>query len=168
MAPARADTDAVRTGSDPAASVGATQDDGGRELIVVGVDGSPASKAALRWAARQARLTGGRLLAVLTWEFPRSMGWAPPWPSDFDPARDAKELLEVTVEEVLGPHPDVEVSTATAEGHPSVVLTELSKKATLVVVGCRGHGEFVGMLLGSVSEFLTTHAECPVAVVRHH
>jgi nucleotide-binding universal stress UspA family protein len=155
----------IQSGADTAS--GAESRDA-HEFVVVGVDGSPSSKAALRWAARQARLTGASLLAVVSWEFPKSIGWAPPWPSDYDPARDAKEVLEQTVEEVLGADPGIAVSTAALEGHPSLVLTELSKKASLMVVGSRGHGEFVGMLLGSVSEFLTTHAECPVVVVRHH
>jgi nucleotide-binding universal stress UspA family protein len=52
------------------------------------------------------------------------------------------------------------------EGHLASVLTEQSKNASLIVVGSRGHGEFAGMLLGSVSEFLATHARCPVLVVR--
>jgi nucleotide-binding universal stress UspA family protein len=137
------------------------------DRIVVGVDGSPSSKAALAWAARQARMTGTPLLAVTTWEYPANYGWAPPWPSDYDPALDAKGMLEETVREVLGEDPAISLSTAAVEGHPAPVLAELSKSAALVVVGCRGHGSFTGMLIGSVSEFLVTHAHCPVLVMRH-
>jgi nucleotide-binding universal stress UspA family protein len=135
--------------------------------IVVGVDGSKSSKEALAWAARQARMTGMPLLAVAAWDYPGSFGWSPPWPPDYDPARDAKEMLEETVREVLGEDPDVVISTAAVEGHPAPVLVELSKDAALVVVGCRGHGAFAGMLIGSVSEHLVTHARCPVLVLRH-
>lgn len=134
--------------------------------IVVGVDGSPSSETALRWAARQAELTGEHLVAVIAWDYPTSYGWAPPWPRDYDPQTNATKLLEKTVREVLGDEPSVPVTTVALEGHPSPVLTELSKRASLVVVGSRGHGEFTGMLLGSVSEFLTGHAHCPVVVIR--
>jgi nucleotide-binding universal stress UspA family protein len=136
--------------------------------IVVGVDGSPSSKEALAWAAAQARLTGLRLDAVATWHPPLSYGWAPPWPEGFNLEAESRRALEETVTEVLGPDPDIEVTTEVVEGYPAHVLTEQSKRASLMVVGCRGHGEFAGMLLGSVSEFLTTHAHCPVVVIRDH
>ena len=51
-------------------------------------------------------------------------------------------------------------------GHPAPVLVEASKGADLLVVGSRGHGEFVGMLIGSVSEYCVTNAHCPVLVHR--
>jgi len=143
------------------------QASGDGDRIIVGVDGSASSKEALKWAVRQARLTGTRVLAVAAWEIPTSFGWVPPYPSDYDPAEDAKSMLESTVGEVLGPDPDVDFSTLVLEGKASPVLTELSRSASLVVVGSRGHGEFAGMLLGSVSEWLTAHAHCPVLVVRH-
>ena len=54
-----------------------------------------------------------------------------------------------------------------AEGHPAKVLIDASHDATVVVVGCRGHGGFVGALLGSVSHAVVAHAECPVVVIRH-
>jgi nucleotide-binding universal stress UspA family protein len=134
--------------------------------IVVGVDGSESAGTALRWAARQAALTGCRLTVVAAWEFPTSYGWAPPWPADYNPQSDAAHMVERVVREVLGDDAGCEVATTAVEGHPALVLTEMSKSASLVVVGSRGHGEFSGMLLGSVSEFLTTHAHCPVVVVR--
>lgn len=139
---------------------------GKKDHIVVGIDGSPSSKSALAWAAEQARLTRSRLLVVATWHLPFSYGFAPNWPSDVDLASDTASVLEDSVAEVLGENPDIEMATEVIEGHPAPVLTELSKTATLVVVGSRGHGEFAGMLLGSVSEFLTTHAHCPVVVIR--
>lgn len=134
--------------------------------IVAGVDGSSCSKLALKWASRQAELTGLPLSVVVAWEFPASYGWAPPWPADYDPKRDAKALVEDVVDEVLGSAARIGLSTEVIQGNPAVALCEESKRAELVVVGSRGHGEFAGMLLGSVSEFLVTHAHCPVVVVR--
>lgn len=136
------------------------------ERIVAGVDGSPSSIAALAWAARQASVTKAPLTAVTTWSFPTTYGYPLAWPEDFDPAADAKSTLEASINEVLGSHPSISVTTEIVEGHPSVVLVEESKTATLVVVGSRGHGEFAGMLLGSVSEFLSTHAHCPIVIIR--
>ena len=60
----------------------------------------------------------------------------------------------------------MDVRTLVEEGNPAKVLIERSKEADLVVVGSRGHGGFAGMLLGSVSQHLVAHAECPVVVVR--
>ena len=136
--------------------------------VVVGVDGSPSSKEALAWAGRWAKLSGTSLLAVTAWSFPTMYGWGgpAPLPEDFDPEAIARGSLEESVSQVLGEHPGIEVTTEVAEAHPAVLLTELSKTASLVVVGCRGHGASTGMLLGSVSEFVITHAHCPVVVVR--
>jgi nucleotide-binding universal stress UspA family protein len=136
-------------------------------VIVVGVDGSDPSKRALRWAADQARLTGAELKIVTTWEYPPTLGWAPPYPSDFDPDADARKALEETVDAVLGADPGVVLHLTVQEGHPAFVLTEAGKGAELLVVGSRGHGAFAGMLLGSVSEYCAAHAPCPVVVVRH-
>jgi nucleotide-binding universal stress UspA family protein len=136
-------------------------------LIVVGVDGSEPSRRALRWAADQAKLTGAELNVVTTWEYPPTLGWAPPYPSDFDPNQDARKALQDTVEAVLGSDPGVVVHHVVTEGHPAFVLTEAAQGAALLVVGSRGHGAFAGMLLGSVSEYCASHAPCPVVVVRH-
>ena len=135
--------------------------------IVVGVDGSEPSTRALQWAAGQAKLTGAQLQVVTTWEYPPTLGWAPPYPSDFDPDQDARKALTETVDRVLGPDPEVAVQLTVTEGHPAFVLTDVARGAQLLVVGSRGHGAFVGMLLGSVSEYCAAHAPCPVVVVRH-
>jgi nucleotide-binding universal stress UspA family protein len=134
--------------------------------IVVGVDGSDSSIRALGWAAGQAKLTGASLTVVTTWEFPPTFGWSPPYPSDFDPNRDARAALQKNVDAVLGPDPDLAVELEVVEGHPAFVLTDKAAGAELLVVGSRGHGAFAGMLLGSVSEYCASHAPCPVVIVR--
>lgn len=137
-------------------------------LIVVGVDGSESSIDALRWAADQARLTGASLEVVTTWEYPNSFGWAPAWPTDWDPGGDATKALAKVVEEVLGKSSDIAVRQVVLEGHPAPALVQAAEKADLLVVGSRGHGEFAGMLLGSVSEHCATHSPGPVVIVRRN
>ena len=137
---------------------------GGR--IVVGIDGSPSSLDALSWAARQADLTGSTLEIVMTWEWPASYGWAVPVPNDFDPEEDVRMALETAVASVRTTYPDLNIDPRVVSGHPAPILVEASKGADLLVVGSRGHGEFVGMLIGSVSEYCATNAHCPVLVHR--
>lgn len=134
-------------------------------FIVVGVDASEPSKAALRWAQDQAALTGAGLRVVMSWAMPTAAYWAP-LPAGVDLEASAREVLHQTVEEVLGGNPPVPVTEKVVEGHPAQVLIEQSKGAELLVVGSRGHGEFTGMLLGSVSEHVVTQAACTVVVVR--
>lgn len=136
------------------------------EVIVVGVDGSDPSKEALRWAADQAGLTGARLRVVLSWELP-SAAYLSPLPEGLDFEKDAHQVLDEEIDGVLGADPGIEVERVVVEGHPAPVLLEMSKDAGLLVVGSRGHGQFAGMLLGSVSEHCVSHAACPVVVVRH-
>ncbi|HUC13609.1 MAG TPA: universal stress protein [Acidimicrobiales bacterium] len=136
--------------------------------IVVGVDGSESSKDALQWAAHQAELTGDSLEAVITWEItPNTYGVALPLPSDYDPAAIAKQTLDEAISKVLGESGGPHVTTRVVEGAPARSLLEIAKGADLLVLGSRGHGPFVGMLLGSVSEYCASHATCPVVVVRH-
>jgi nucleotide-binding universal stress UspA family protein len=134
--------------------------------IVVGVDGSDHSKVALAWAAREATMTGAPLTVVTTWEFPTNYGYLVPWPEDLDFAAEAKNVLVETVAEVLGETPTIEPTLEVVRGHAALVLEDLSRSSGLLVVGSRGHGEFTGMLLGSVSEFLATHAHCPLVIIR--
>ncbi len=134
--------------------------------IVVGIDGSPSSLDALDWAARQADLTGCSLEIVMTWLWPSSYGWAVPIPTDFDPEEDVRRSLETAVDRVRARYPNLRIDPRVVSGHPAPILVEASKGADLLVVGSRGHGEFVGMLIGSVSEFCATNGHCPVLVHR--
>lgn len=136
--------------------------------VVVGIDGSPASREALAWAARYAKAVGAPLEVLAAWHLPQLYGWDAPLPADWDPKADATAAANETVRAVLGDDPALSCRVEVVEGHPARLLTEASKRAALVVVGSRGRGEFAGMLLGSVSEFLTAHAHCPVVVVRDH
>jgi nucleotide-binding universal stress UspA family protein len=136
-------------------------------VVLVGVDGTPSSISALRWAARQAELTGTTLRVVTTWAYPATVGWTPPYPEDFDPEADARAVQAEAVTEALGNSPKIPLELVVVEGHASAILIEMSHEASLLVVGCRGHGEITGLLIGSVSEHVVCHAGCPVAVVRH-
>jgi nucleotide-binding universal stress UspA family protein len=137
---------------------------GGR--IVVGIDGSPSSLDALSWAARQAELTAAGLEVVTCWEWPSSYGWAMPIPDNFDPEGDIRGTLETALAPLRTAHPGMDVEGRVVRGHPAPILVEASKGAELLVVGSRGHGEFVGMVIGSVSEYCAEHAHCPVLVHR--
>lgn len=141
-----------------------SQSGGGR--IVVGIDGSPPSLDALAWATRQAELTAASLDVVMCWEWPTSLGWAVPVPEDFDPEGDIRVTLETAVTPVRSEHPGVSVEGRVIRGHPAPILVEASKGADLLVVGNRGHGSFVGMVIGSVSEHCAANAHCPVLVHR--
>ena len=135
--------------------------------IVVGVDGSQSSVAALRWAARQAELTHAPLEIVSAWGWPTGYsGWETPPPPDHDPAEEARRQLDKAVAAVLTPRFAIQVRRSVIEGHAAPVLEALSKAADLVVVGSHGHGELAGMLLGSVSQHCVTHCQCPVVVIR--
>ncbi len=144
-----------------------TNANGTKPRIVVGVDGSPSSMQALDWAARQASLTGGVVEATTTWQYPMSFGFPMPVPDDWDPEADALKVLEGAIQEAEKAYPDVEITPRVREGYAAQVLVEASAGADLLVVGCRGHGELIGMLIGSVSEHCVAHAHCPVLIVRH-
>jgi nucleotide-binding universal stress UspA family protein len=134
--------------------------------IVVGLDGSQSSIAALEWAATQAELSGAGLEVFMTWEWPTSYGMALAVPSEYDPTHESEKLLGDLLKPIREAHPSVSIESSVVEGHPAPVLVEASHGAYLLVVGSRGHGEFAGMLLGSVSEHCVTNAHCPVLVMR--
>lgn len=135
--------------------------------IVVGVDGSASSLAALEWGAHQAELTGSALHAVTVWAWPTTYGYPIPVATGFDPAADAAKVLDDAVAGIRRAHPSIEIRTSVLEGSTAKALVESSRGAEILVVGSRGHGELAGMLLGSVSEHCAAHAHCPVLVVRH-
>jgi nucleotide-binding universal stress UspA family protein len=134
--------------------------------IVVGIDGSPSSELALRWAAGQAGLTGQELHAVIAWDFP--VPYDPPLPEDVNMGREAAGSLEKTITTILGDADAHRVVQRVTQGHPAKVLIDAVRDADLLVVGARGHGAFIGMLLGSVSQHVIAHAPCPVVVVHEH
>jgi nucleotide-binding universal stress UspA family protein len=134
--------------------------------IVVGIDGSAASLDALDWAGRQASLTHSTLEMIMTWDWPTTYGWALAFPGDYNPSEGMPELLSKATDALHAKYPDIEVTFRIVQGHPAPILVEASKGADLLVVGSRGHGEFVGMLIGSVSECCATNAHCPVLVHR--
>ncbi|MGI5255934.1 universal stress protein [Streptomyces angustmyceticus] len=138
--------------------------------IVVGVDGSASSKEALRWAVRQAELTGCRVDAVIAWEYPPlygSIGWVDaPQEIAGSIKLAAARALDDAIQEVAKTGDVSPVHAAVAYGTAAAVLLEAARDASLLVVGSRGHGGFSGALLGSVSQHCTQHAPCPVVVVR--
>ena len=162
--PTSTSTNPASTDAAPAGSDERVHTEGGAHRIVVGVDGSPSSNAALRWAAEEAELIVAELELFHTWQWLASAGWAY-IPSDFDPRHDAGTVLAGSVEPVRSLHPDLAISAVTAEGQAADVLVRASEGADLLAVGNRGHGELTGMLLGSVSEYCVAHAHCPVLVM---
>jgi nucleotide-binding universal stress UspA family protein len=135
--------------------------------IVAGVDGSASSLEAMEWAARQAELTDATLEVVAAWDWPESFGWVA-IPNNYNPEEDAQKLLESLIASLGAAHPRLTVSGKVVQGHPAPVLVHESRGADLLVVGSRGHGEFVGMLIGSTSEHCVANAACPVVVIREH
>jgi nucleotide-binding universal stress UspA family protein len=144
--------------------------------IVVGVDGSAESQAALRWAVDEAALREGRLVAVWAWSFipaaPIAEPGMIPMPAiDYSEASKAERAaaedeFEATLERALGKEPDVEVERKFVEGEPARVLETEAKNADLVVVGSTGRSGIAAVLLGSVSKHVVDHAPCPVVVVK--
>jgi nucleotide-binding universal stress UspA family protein len=143
------------------------QPDGGTGWIVAGVDGSESSKLALRWALRQAALTGSRVDAVTAWHIPVTYGWAPLPEEDWDLEGAARKMLTDVLAEVAGPAGEgPEVRARVVEGNAASVLINASKGADLLVLGNRGYGGFTEALLGSVSQHAVQQATCPVVIVR--
>ncbi|MFF2142976.1 universal stress protein [Kitasatospora sp. NPDC058190] len=136
--------------------------------IVVGVDGSPASEQALRWAVDYAKAVGGTVDAIAAWEYPAFYGWGgTSVPADvYSPEELAGKTLSESVVKVVGDDPGVRISQRVMPGNAAGALLQAAKGAALLVVGSRGLGGFSGVLLGSVSRHVTEHAPCPVVVVR--
>ena len=146
-------------------------DQSAQHKIVVGVDGSDASKSALRWALGEASAHGSTVLVVNVWQFPMVAfgdyhGTTVPMVETSDLKDLAERTLRDAVDEIVGDDRTVEVGSEVRTGHPAQELMEASKDADLLVVGSVGHGGFSGMLLGSVSNHLVHHATTPLVVVR--
>lgn len=136
--------------------------------IVVGVDGSHGSHAALRWALKQAATTGSDIDAVLVYD--SGLAWIDVG-SDYQDswAHHAAEQAQAELSRVLeavAPEPrSVPIRAVVVEGQPADALVELARDADELVVGTRGRGGFAGLLLGSVSQRCVERAPCPVVVV---
>lgn len=134
--------------------------------VVVGVDGSASSRRALEWALRHAGSTGLSVTAVYAWQVPANYGTAAMVLPAADFADEAKRIIKQAVDAVAAEFPDVRVERRIKEGHPAKVLLDVAEEAQMLVVGSRGHGGFIGAVLGSVSQYCVTHAHCPVLVFR--
>jgi nucleotide-binding universal stress UspA family protein len=134
--------------------------------IVVGVDGSPSSRKALRWAVRQAQVTGAVVDAVHAWSAPATFDMVPLVVHPELMEKYAERTLVDAVADAVGAHPPVTVRLRVAQGHPAFVLIRAAHDADLLVLGNRGHGGFVGALLGSIAQHCVQHARCPVVIVR--
>ncbi|MEZ2122527.1 MULTISPECIES: universal stress protein [unclassified Corynebacterium] len=138
-------------------------------IVVVAVDGSEASKVAVRWAANTAAKRGVPLRLAASYTMPQFLyaeGMVPPQ-SVFD------ELQSETMEKVDAARaiahelvPDLKIGHVVAEGSPIDMLLEMSASVTMIVMGSRGLGGLSGMVMGSVSAAVVSHANCPVVVVR--
>jgi nucleotide-binding universal stress UspA family protein len=138
--------------------------------IIVGVDGSPASKVAVDWAARDAARRGEALKLVHVLAPPAVMAFPEvPMPPGYlqwqeEQGRTLLEDAQTTVQEAVG-DAHVEVSTEMVVGSAVPALADLSTGAQMIVVGCRGLGALARGLLGSISTGLAHHARCPVAII---
>ncbi|GAB96892.1 nucleotide-binding universal stress UspA family protein [Kineosphaera limosa] len=140
--------------------------------VVVAVDGSGHSRFALDRAFTVARTRGDQLIVVTTFTLRMEegvvvteAGTTASWESAQEHARAVTQEM---VEQVRQNYPEVEVEVKVLGGHPSSVITAMSKEAGLIVLGSRGRGGFTGMLLGSTTHEVIETATCPVLVARRN
>lgn len=142
--------------------------------IVVGVDGSTPSNAALRFAVAEAGRLGVDVVAVHAWSLPQSPGLGEAFAAELAAEQDpgayeaaARQVLDEAAAPWRAAAPDVELrADLVPAAGPATALLTAAKGASMVVVGSRGHGGFVGLLLGSTSQSVVHHAPCPVVVIR--
>ena len=149
-----------------------TSESDARPLVVVGVDGSDGSVAALRWAARYGAATGTPVKAVLVWHYPTTASAPPPGHAPAEVQQEVEgEETDALREAIAKAAPDTagaQVHGVVRYGHPAEALIDESGRADLLVVGRRGHGGFLGMHIGSVSQHCVNSSQCPIVVVRSH
>jgi nucleotide-binding universal stress UspA family protein len=136
--------------------------------VIVGIDGSQASIEALRWAVQHAGRSGATVVAVHTWEVPfiGDLTGSTVMPDPRLLREGAQAVLDRTIK-AANPPADVDVRGEVIEGAAAMRLIERSADADLLVVGARGHGGFLGLLVGSVATQCVNHAHVPVVVVPH-
>jgi len=140
-----------------------------RDALVVAVDDSPSSRAALRFAADLAAGLGRPLHVLSAWNF--ITGSAPQQDPDAPPSveawqAEAERRLAAMLSEESSGHPDPDLRPVVVHGNTVPTLLAASELAAHLIVGNRGRGGFSALLLGSTSEQLVRHAGCPVTVVR--
>lgn len=149
--------------------------------IVVGIDGSDESQAALRWSIEEAAVRGATLEVVYVYQYTpewQLYGYAGSSSEEFQAEQQAREAAEdraaaeqaeALVRRLIAdaaPPAELDVQVvAMPDRRPAEALIERSKGADLLVVGSRGRGGFTGLLLGSVSHQVATHAHCPVVIL---
>jgi nucleotide-binding universal stress UspA family protein len=138
------------------------------QVVVVGVDGSDPSVAALSWASRYGAATGATVRAVRVWHYPTAAG-LPPGKTP-EPVEDEVEgwVRDELTQAVTKANPDssAQVETKIVYGHPAQALIDESRGQSLLVLGHRGHGGFAEAITGSIVIHCVNHAACPVVVVR--
>ncbi|KXI15816.1 universal stress family protein [Corynebacterium sp. CMW7794] len=139
------------------------------DIVVVAVDGSEASKNAVRWAANTAMKRGIPLRIASSYTVPQFLyaeGMVPPKELFDDLQAETLEKIEAARAVAHEVAPDIKIGHTIAEGSPIDMLLEMSHDVTMVVMGSRGMGGLSGMVMGSVSASVVSHASCPVVVVR--
>lgn len=142
--------------------------------ILVGVDGSDKSIAALKWASELASKVGATVEVITAWQtpFPTFELVAIGFNLDLSelndrPAQVAEYRLEKSIVGAYGNAHPAGVTKTVVEGYPGLIMVEASKEADLLVLGNRGHSPVVETLLGSVSLHCLTHAHCPVTIIKN-
>ncbi|MEU2865596.1 universal stress protein [Streptomyces mirabilis] len=134
--------------------------------VTVGLDGSPESRAAADWAAREAKLRGLPLKLVNVWEpVPEPIAQAPLLGPETH-QHWSERIPREAAEELRAAHPEVDVLIKQVTGRPAEVLTDAGKDAEPLVLGSRGLSGVGGFMVGSVGMAVVAHAECPVVLVR--
>lgn len=139
------------------------------DIVVVAVDGSEASQNAVRWAANTAMKRGIPLRIASSYTVPQFLyaeGMVPPKELFDDLQAETLEKIEAARAVAHEVAPDIKIGHTIAEGSPIDMLLEMSHDVTMVVMGSRGMGGLSGMVMGSVSAAVVSHASCPVVVVR--
>jgi nucleotide-binding universal stress UspA family protein len=140
---------------------------GNEGRIVVGVDGSVGSVAALRWAVAEATRRHASVEAVSAWSFP-VFAATPFVPTTGFSWADLKEAAQEAVDGAIsqiGPHPQVTITTKVVEGRPAHVLLDEAAGAELLVVGTRGLGGAAELFLGSTSHACAHRSSVPTVIV---
>jgi nucleotide-binding universal stress UspA family protein len=136
------------------------------ERIVVGVDGSDVSRAALAWAVEEGRLRHAPVVAVHAWHAAvGGLAYVTPVVDAEALEAAARQLLERELEAVDASGLPAPVERLIVIDSPAGAILDAAERATLIVVGKRGQGGFKELLLGSVSDQVTQHASCPVVLI---